>query len=73
MPINVFGSTPGNSKNKIDTCLFVQKPSSRTNYKESNIEDMNMNHYRIKNLPDPISIKEAAAKKHVDNLFTILV
>ena len=27
------------------------------------------NHYRTKNLPDPISIREATSKNYVDNLF----
>ena len=68
MPINVFGNS--NSKdndNKIDTSLFVQKPYLRTNYIEANIEDINLkNQYGIKNLPDPINIKEAASKNYVD-------
>ena len=43
----------------------------RTNYIEANIEeDINLkNQYRIKNLPDPISIREPAPKHYVDNLF----
>ena len=43
----------------------------RTNYIEANKEeDINLkNHYRIKNLPDPFSIREAASKNYVDNLF----
>ena len=43
----------------------------RTNYIEANIEeDIDLkNQYRIKNLPDPLSIREAASKKYVDNLF----
>ena len=71
MPINVFGNSSNNSDNKIDTSLFVQKPYLRTNYLESNIEeDIDLkNQYRIKNLPDPISIREAASKNYVDNLF----
>ena len=64
MPINVFGNSSNNSDNKIDTILFVQKPYLRTNYKESNIEeDIDLkNQFRIKNLPDPISLGEAASK-----------
>ena len=71
MPINVFGNSNSNDNgNRIDTALFVQKPYLRTNYIESNIEDIDLkNQYRIKNLPDPISIREAASKNYVDNLF----
>ena len=58
MPINVFGNSSNRTKNKIDTSLFVQKPYLRTNYIESNIEeDIDLkNQFRIKNIPDPISI-----------------
>ena len=71
MPINVFGNSSNNSDNKIDTSLFVQKPYLRSNYIESNIEeDIDLkNQFRIKNLPDPISIREAVSKNYVDNLF----
>ena len=71
MPINVFGNSSNNSEQKIDTSLFVQKPYLRTNYIEANIEeDIDLkNQYRIKNLPDPISIREACSKNYVDNLF----
>ena len=71
MPINVFGNSSDNNANKIDTSLFVQKPYLRTNYIEANIEEDidSKNQYRIKNLPDPISIREAASKNYVDNLF----
>ena len=71
MPINVFGNSSNNSDNKIDTSLFVQKPYLRTNYIESSIEeDIDLkNQYKIKILPDPISIREAASKNYVDNLF----
>ena len=71
MPINVFGNSSNNNDNKIDTSLFVQKPFLRTIYLESNLQkDIDLkNQYRIKNLPDPISIKEAASKNYVDNLF----
>ena len=68
MPINVFGNSSNNSDNKIDTSLFVQKPYLRINYIESNIEDIDLkNQYRIKNLPDPINMQEAASKNYVDN------
>ena len=71
MPINVFGNSSNNSEQKIDTSLFVQKPYLRTNYIESNKEeDIDLkNRFRIKNVPDPISIREAASKNYVDNLF----
>ena len=71
MPFNVFGNSSNNSDNKIDTSLFIQKPYFRTNYIESNIEeDLDLkNQYWFKNLPDPISIREAASKHYVDNLF----
>ena len=72
MPINVFVNSNSNgSDNKIDTSLFVQKPYLRHNYIESNIEeDLDLkNEFGIKNLPDPISIREAASKHYVDNLF----
>ena len=72
MSINVFGNrNSNNSDNKIDTSLFVQKPYLRHNYIESNIEeniDMK-NQFRIKNLPDPITKREAASKYYVDNKF----
>ena len=72
MPINVFGnSSNNNSDNKIDTSLFVQKPYLRHNYIEIDIEeDIDLiNQYRIKNLSDPINIKDACKKNYVDNLF----
>ena len=71
MPINVFGNSSHDNNNKIDTSLFVQKPYLRTNYIEANIEeDIDLkNQYRIKSLPDPISIREPASKHYVDNLF----
>ena len=70
MLINVFRNSSNNSDNENDTSLFVQKPFSRTNYIESNFEqeiDVK-NEFRIKILPDPISIQEAASKNYVDNL-----
>ena len=71
MPNNKFRNSSNNFDNKIDTSLFVQKPYLRTNYIEANIEeDIDLkNQYRIKNLPDPISIREASSKNYVDNLF----
>ena len=71
MPINVFGNSSHDNNIKIDTSLFVQRPYLRANYIEANIEeDIDFkNQYRIINLPDPISIREAASKNYVDNLF----
>ena len=72
MPINVFGnSSHDNNTKKIDTSLFVQKLYLRTNYIEVIIEediDLN-NQYRIKNSPDPISIREPVSKNYVDKIF----
>ena len=72
MPINVFGNSNSNDNgNKIDTSLFVQKHYLRTNSIESNIEeDIDLKtQNRIKKIPDPISIRKAASKIYVDNLF----
>ena len=71
MPINVFGNSSINSDNKIDNSIFVQKPYLRTIYIERNIgEDIDLkNQFRIKNLPDPLSIREAASKNYVDKSF----
>ena len=76
MPINVFcksSSSHGNG-NRSDTSLFaivLQKPDLRSNYLEADVEeDINMkNHFRSKNLPDLISIREAASNNYVDNKF----
>ena len=58
------------SENKIGTSKLVQKPHSRTNYIESIIEeDIDMNAFGIKNLPDTISSIEAATKYYIDNKF----
>ena len=72
MPLNNFGNSNSNdNNNKIGTSLFVRKPYLRSNYIEANIEeDIDLkNQYRIKHLPDPISIREATSKNYVDNLF----
>ena len=68
MPISVTGKSSHDSIIKIDTSLFVQKPYLRTNYIEANIEeDIDLkNQFRIKNLPHPVSIGEAASKNYVD-------
>ena len=60
---------------KIDTSFFVQKPYLRTDFLESNIEeDINLKkQFRTRNLPDPISIREAASKKMLTIYSTILV
>ena len=64
MPINVFGNSSKNSENKIDSSLFVQKSYARTKYIESNIEKdiVLKEQFRIKNLKDPLNIREAASK-----------
>ena len=71
MTINVFGSSQNNSDQKIDTSLFVKRPYLRTTYIESNFEeDIDLkNQFRIKNLPDPISIREPTPKHYDDNIF----
>ena len=72
MPLNLFGNSNSNDKgNRVDTSLFVQKPYLRNNYIESNIEeDIDLkNQFRIKNLPDPFSIRDASSKNYVDNIF----
>ena len=72
MPTNVFDNSNSiNSENRIDTSLFVQKPYLRTNSIEADIEeDIDLkNKNSIKNLPDPLSIRESASKNYVDNLF----
>ena len=73
MPINVLGNPSYHDKNNIDTSLFLQKPYLRTNYIEANIEeDIDLkNQHRIKNLPFPISIGEAASKDYVDGAVII--
>ena len=68
----MFGNSSSNKNdNRIDTSFFVQKPFLRTNYIEANIEeDLDMkNRYRIKNLPDPIGIREPASENYVDKVF----
>ena len=56
---------------KIDTSLFVQKPYLRTSCIEANIEeDIDLkNQFRIKKMPDPISIREPFSKNSVDISF----
>ena len=58
MPINVFENSSNISENKIDTSFFVQKPYPTTSYIENNLEEDNNlnNQFKVKNLPDPISI-----------------
>ena len=75
MPINVFANSSNNIDNKIDTSLFVQKPYLRTNYLERNLqEDIDLkNQYRIKNLPDRISIHDACSKIMLITYSTIVV
>ena len=71
MPLKVFGNSSNSSESRIHTSLLVQKPYLRSNYLESNIEENidPKNQYRIKNLPDPISPRDAISKNYVFNLF----
>ena len=73
MPINVFGNSSSSydNGNKINTSLFVHKPYLRSNYFDASIEIHidSKNQFWIKNLPDPISIREAPSKNYVDNKF----
>ena len=72
MQTNVIGNSNSNDNgNKLYTSLFVQKPYLRANYIEINFEeDIDLkNQYRIKNLTDLISIREACSKNYVVNLF----
>ena len=73
MPIKILGnSNSNNSDRKIDTSWFVQKPSLRTNFAESNIEENidSKNQNRIKNVP----AQEKQLQKFTFNIYsTILV
>ena len=64
MPINVFGSLFHDNINKIGTSFFVKKHYMKSNYIKTNIEEDSdlKNQYRIKTLPDPISIRKATSK-----------
>ena len=69
MPINVFGVSNSNDNgNKSNTSLFVQKLFLRTNFIESNFEEVIdlRNHFRIKNSPNPICIRDACTKNKVE-------
>ena len=56
---------------KLTLHFFLQKPYLRTDCIEANIEEHIglKNQFRIKNLPDPISIREACSKNYVEYLF----
>ena len=67
-----FGNSSSSYDNgsKNDASNFVQKLYLNSNYIESNFEeDFDLKKYRFKNLPDPISIREAASEKYIENLF----
>ena len=73
MPINEFGNSSSSHDNgkKNHTGTFVQKPYLRTNFIESNIEedfDLKIQN-EIKNIPDSMSIREAASKNYVDKKY----
>ena len=72
LPINVFGGTLSvKSKYKNDSSVISQKPYLGNNLIEGIMEEDTdiKNHYIITNLPDPISIREAALKFFVDDNF----
>ena len=49
MPINLFGNSSGKTEDKVDTSLFVQKLYLRSNFIESNIEDIDLKkQYKLK-------------------------
>ena len=65
MLTNVLGNSNSNDDgNEIVTGIFVQNPYLRTNYIESNMEEdiHRKSQFRVQNLPDPISVREAASK-----------
>ena len=70
MPIIVFGNS-SHDNIKINTSTFAQKRYLRINYIEANTEeDIDLkNQYRIKNLPDLISMRETCSKIYIDNFF----
>ena len=73
MPINVFGNSFSSNENgdQNDTSLIVQKPYLLSNFIECIFEEGAdlKNQNRIRTLPDPISIREAAPKNFLDNKF----
>ena len=66
-----MSNSSSSSENRIDTCLFVQNIFLKTKNIENILEeDIGIkNQFRIKNLPDAISIREAASTIDVDTLF----
>ena len=71
MPINIFDNKSSSHDNgkKIDTSIFVQKPSLRTNYIESKIEEDidTKNPYKVKNLPCLQEVSDSVCKSYVDS------
>ena len=72
MPIDVLVKKSNISEIKIDTSPFVHKQYLRSNYIENDIEEniYMKNQLKIKNLKDPISIRDTSSKKKVDEKFT---
>ena len=71
MPINVLGSNAGVFSNNFDTSSFVRKPFLRPNYIEKINKGDTVSKKQIwsKNLPNPISIGEAALKIYIEKMF----
>ena len=68
----MFGNSNSNDHgSEIDTSLIVQKPFLKSSFNEAIIEeDIDLkNQFRIKNLPNCISIREATSKIFVDDKF----
>ena len=60
----VFGNSSNISQNKIDTSVLVKKNYLRNTHIVANFEEHIdlRNQFRIKSLPDPISIREECSQ-----------